>query len=141
MKKVVISSDKAPKATGPFSQAILTAGKYRLELGGQIGLDSKTSKLVEGGLASQTQKTISNIKNVLNELGWTVNNITKTRVFLTKMSDYSELNEIYAEEFVDRPPARVVVAVKELPLGALVEIDCIAEGDEISEEAEIKYSI
>ena len=141
MKKVVISSDKAPKATGPFSQAILTENKYRLELGGQIGLNPQTGKLVEGGVSSQTEQTLKNIEGVLSELGWTLGNITKVRVFLVSMSDYLTMNEVYSKKFKDAPPARVAVAVFELPLGGLVEIDCVAEGDEISKKARVKYNL
>lgn len=128
MKKV-IDTKNAPKATGPFSQGILTDSKQRLELGGQIGLDPKTMKLVEGGLEAETKQAISNIKGVLSEAGWDLSNVTKARVYLTKMSDYAEFNDVYGEEFGKNSPARVVVAVKELPLGASVEIDCTAEGE------------
>ena len=141
MKKVAISSNKAPKAASFFSQGILTANKFRLELSGQIGLDPQTGKLVEGGISSQTEQIFSNIESILSEAGWTLNNVTKTRVFLVTMSDYQEINDVYARKFEDAPPARVAVAVKELPLGATVEIECVAEGNEISEEARAKYNL
>lgn len=141
MKKVAISSNKAPKATSFFSQGVLTANKYRLELSGQIGLDPQTSKLVEGGVGSQTEQTFKNIECVLSELGWTFDNITKTRVFLISMSDCQEMNDVYAKKFGETPPARVAVAVKELPFRAMVEVECVAEGNEISEEARIKYKL
>lgn len=139
MKKVAISSEKAPKAASFFSQGILTANRYKLELSGQIGLDPQTVKLVEGGVSSQTEQIFKNIEGVLFELGWTFDNITKTRVFLVSMSDYQEMNDIYAKKFGEAAPARVAVAVKELPLGAAVEIECVAEGNEISEEGKTKY--
>lgn len=141
MKKVAISSNKAPKAASFFSQGVLTANKYCLELSGQIGLDPQNSKLVEGGVSEQTEQIFRNIDGVLSELGWTFDNITKTRVFLTSMSDYQEMNDVYAKKFEDVPPARVAVAVKELPLGAAVEIECVAEGNEVSKEAQKKYSL
>jgi 2-iminobutanoate/2-iminopropanoate deaminase len=132
MKKIAISSNKAPKAASFFSQGILTTNKYRFELSGQIGMDPKTSKLVEGGVKAETEQIFENIQGILTELGWTFDNITKTRVFLLAMNDYQEMNEVYAKKFGKAPPARVAVAVKELPLGAMVEIECIAEGDKIS---------
>jgi 2-iminobutanoate/2-iminopropanoate deaminase len=141
MKKIVISSENAPKAVGPYSQAILTNSQYKLELSGQIGLDPEEGSLVEGGLATQTKQTLDNIGNVLSELGWDFNNITKVRVFLVSMGDYGEVNEIYSKRFDSNPPARVAVAVKDLPLGALIEIECSAEGDEVSEQAKEKYNI
>lgn len=141
MKKIEISSNKAPKAASFFSQAVLTANEFKLELSGQIGLDPKTGKLVEGGVSSQTEQTFKNIENVLSELGWTFNNITKTRVFLVAMSDYQEMNDVYAKKFGEVPPARVAIAVKELPLGARIEIECVAEGDKFSEAARVKYGL
>jgi len=141
MNKISISSEKAPKATSFFSQAILTSNKFRLELSGQVGLDSITGKLVEGGVGSQTEQIFINIKEILSELGWNFSNITKSRVFLTSMSDYQTMNDVYLQKFNTNPPARVAVAVKELPLGALVEIECSAEGDEISNESKDKYKI
>jgi len=141
MKKVVISSKNTPKAIGPYSQAILSANKYRLELSGQIGLNSQTDKLVEGGVGSQTEQILKNIGSILSELGWTFNNITKSRVFLISMDDYQTVNEVYSKKFEETPPARAAVAVKELPLDALIEIDCVAEGNEISKEARIKYNL
>lgn len=81
MKKVVISSEKTPKATGPFSQAILTSSKYRLELGGQIGLDPETGTLIKGEIKSQTEQTLKNIEGILLELGWSLSNITKSSFF------------------------------------------------------------
>jgi len=141
MKKIVISSEKAPRAASFFSQGILTANKYKLELSGQIGIDPQIGKLVEGGVSSQTEQIFKNIEGILSKLGWTFNNISKTRVFLVAMSDYQEMNNVYAKKFGEAPPARIAVAVKQLPLGALVEIECSAEGDEISEEAKEKYKI
>ena len=141
MNKVAITSNKAPKAASFFSQGILTANKYCFELAGQIGLDPETSKLIEGGVGSQTEQTFKNIESILSELGWTFDNITKTRVFLTSMNDYQEMNDVYSKKFGDIPPARVAVAVKELPLGATVEIECVAGGNEVSKEAQEKYGL
>lgn len=140
MKKA-ISSEKAPKAASFFSQAVLTANKYRLELSGQIGLDPKSGKLVDGGVGSQTKQTFKNIESILSELGWTLDDITKARVYLTSMGDYQKMNDVYAKKFGETPPTRVAVAVKELPLGATVEIDCVAESNDVSEEAKSKYNL
>lgn len=139
MKKTAIVSVKAPKAAKFFSQGVLTSSKFHLELSGQIGLDPGTSKLVTGGVKEQTEQIFKNIESVLAELGWDFGNITKTRVFLVDMNDYPKMNDVYAAKFGDVPPARAAVAVKGLPLGAMVEIECVAESDEISETAQAKY--
>ena len=131
--KNVISSNNAPKATGPFSQAILFDKKYSLELSGQIGIDPKNGTLVEGGITEETKQTLSNIKAILSEVGWDFKNVVKSRIYLTDMKDYSTVNELYAEAFSENPPARIALAVKNLPLGALVEIECSAAGDNIQE--------
>ena len=125
MKKS-ISSKNAPKAADYFSQAVLSDEKQVLELSGQIGLDPKTFKLVEGGVQAQTERAFQNIEAVLAAAGMTLTNVTKVRVYLTSMSDYQEMNDVYAEKFGDTPPARVTLSVKELPMGALVEIECVA---------------
>ena len=130
MKKV-ISSPNAPKATGPFSQAILHDSKYAMELSGQIGIDPKEGKLVGGGIEAETEQILKNIRAVLSEAGWNYTNIVKARIFLADMKDYQIVNAIYARYFPQNPPARVALAVKQLPLGALVEIECTAAGDEI----------
>lgn len=132
MKKI-ISSNNAPKATSFFSQAILTSGKYTLELSGQIGLNPATGQLVEGGVAQQTEQAFKNVSAILSELDWNFDNIIKVRVYLTSMSDYQEMNDVYATKFGDIPPSRAAIAVKELPLGASVEIECTATGERIKE--------
>lgn len=137
MKKTSISSDKAPKAASFFSQAILTANKYNLELSGQIGLDPVSSKLVEGGVAEQTKQAFKNVEAVLSELDWSLDNITKVRIYLTSMDDYKEMNDVYENKFGDTPPARAAIAVKELPLGAAVEIECVATGDDVPDDISI----
>ena len=141
MKKSSVNSAKAPRATGPFSQAILDSSRYRLELSGQVGIDPTQGKLVDGGIIPQTKQTIANIEAVLSEIGWNFENLIKVRIFLTDMNDYQQVNELYAKQFSNQFPARVALAVKALPLGALVEIDCTAAGNEISKEAQEKYGI
>lgn len=133
MTKVAIVSEKAPKAAPFFSQAILSNSKYRIEISGQIGIDPSTSKLVEGGVTAQTERIFANLEGILSEIGWTFDNITKARIFLTSMDDYQAMNEVYATKFGSTPPARLAVAVSALPLGASIEIEFVAEGDNVSE--------
>ena len=130
MKKI-IATTKAPAATPLFSQAILESSKYRLEISGQIGLDGN-NKLVDGGIEAQTKQTLQNVEGILSELGWTLENLTKVRIYLVDMADYAKVNEVYATKFTKNPPARIAIAVRALPLGALIEIECVAAGDEIS---------
>ncbi|MEK6916501.1 MAG: Rid family detoxifying hydrolase [Nanoarchaeota archaeon] len=130
MKKI-IKSKKAPEAKGPYSHAILHDHKYTMELSGQIGINPKTGKLTEG-IVMQTEQTFANINSILEEVGWDTNNLVKVRVLLADMKDYGIVNEVYSTFFPGNFPARVAVAVKELPLGALIEIDCTAAGDKIN---------
>lgn len=116
----------------PFSKAIVQDCKYQMEISGQIGLDDD-GKLVDG-IEAQTKQTFENVKKVLAEIGWDESNLTKVRIFLTNIDDYQKVNEIYSGFFDGAYPTRVAVAVKDLPLGALVEFDCNAVGDKIIEE-------
>jgi 2-iminobutanoate/2-iminopropanoate deaminase len=122
--KKIISTEKAPKAIGPYSQAI------RLEdlvfTAGQVGLNPATMEIVEGGIEAQTRQVLTNLKNVLESAGSGLNFVVKTTVFLQDMSDFARMNAIYAEFFPENPPARSTVAVAALPKGALVEIECVA---------------
>lgn len=122
MKKVIFT-EKAPAAIGPYSQAIEANGMVFMS--GQIPVDPSTGSFVEGGIAEQTTQVFENIKNVLAEAGLTTANIVKTTVFLADMSLFAEMNEGYAKYFDGAFPARSAVAVKGLPKGALVEIECI----------------
>lgn len=130
MKKI-IATTKAPAAKPLFSQAILESSKYHLEISGQIGLDGN-GKLADGGIEAQTKQTLQNVEGILSEIGWTLENITKVRIYLVDMGDCAKVNEVYATKFAKNPPARIAIAVKALPLGALIEIECVAAGDEIS---------
>ncbi|MCK5061500.1 Rid family detoxifying hydrolase [Candidatus Parcubacteria bacterium] len=133
MDKTIISSNNAPKATGPFSQAVLHSSKYNLELSGQIGINPESGSLTEGGITAETEQTLNNIEAVLSEVGWGFENIIKCRIYLAEMKNYAVVNELYAKKFPINPPSRIALAVKDLPLGALVEIECVAAGDEIKE--------
>jgi 2-iminobutanoate/2-iminopropanoate deaminase len=123
MKKVIFS-EQAPAAIGPYSQAIEV--NNLLFLSGQLPADPKTGNLAEGGVKEQTKQVFENIKSVLSAAGLTTDNIVKTTVFLADMSLFAEMNEVYASYFNGNFPARSAFAVKSLPKGALVEIECIA---------------
>ncbi len=115
----------------PFSKAIVHNQKYSMEISGQVGLNSE-GKLLEG-IREQTKQTFQNIKDILEEVGWNFNNLIKVRIFLADMKDYGIVNDIYSTYFENDFPTRVALAIKDLPLGALIEIDCTASGDEIKE--------
>ena len=131
MKKT-ISSENAPKAKGLLSPAILYSSKYTMELSGQIGINPQEGKLVDGGIEAETEQTLKNIRALLSEVGWNFKNIVKVRIFLADMKDYSVVNNICTKYFTEELPTRIALAVKELPLGALVEIECVAVGDEVA---------
>ena len=123
MKKAVFT-DKAPKAIGPYSQAIWS-GDF-LYCSGQVGVDAVTGDVVEGGLKAQTEQALQNIKAVLDSQGLTFANVIKSLVFLTDMANFGDFNEVYGKVFDSDPPARSCVAAAGLPKGALVEIEVIA---------------
>ena len=123
MKKVIFT-EKAPAAIGPYSQAIEANGMVFLS--GQLPVNPATGEFPEGGVAEQTAQSFENIKSILAEVGLTTANIVKTTVFLADMGLFAEMNAVYAKYFDGDFPARSAVAVKALPKGALVEIECIA---------------
>ena len=120
-----INTDKAPAAIGPYSQAI-DSGKGLIFLSGQIPIDPATGAFAEGGIKEQTRQSLLNAQAILNAAGLSLNNVVKTTVFLADMGDFAAMNEVYAQFFAEPFPARSAVAVKALPKGALVEIECIA---------------
>lgn len=122
-KKIVIT-DKAPKAIGPYSQAIRT--ESLVFTAGQIGLDPATMEIVKGGIEAETRQVLTNLKHVLESADSGLNFVVKTLVFLQDMNDFAKMNAIYAEFFPENPPARSTVQVAGLPKGALVEIECVA---------------
>lgn len=124
MNRKAISTDGAPKAIGPYEQAMRVDGL--VFTAGQIPLDPKTGNLVEGGIVPQTRRVLENLKAVLAAGGSSLDRVVKATVFLKNMSDFPAMNEVYAEYFGGSKPARSTVAVTELPRGALVEIDLIA---------------
>lgn len=123
MKKA-IATTQAPAAIGPYSQAIEAGGMVFVS--GQIPVDPATGNFVEGGIKELTFRSLTNIKNILAEAGLTMDNVVKTSVFLADINDFAAMNEVYATFFTGTAPARSAVAVKDLPKGARVEIECIA---------------
>ena len=122
-----ISTDKAPAAIGPYSQAI-NSGAGLVFLSGQLPIDPATGAFPEGGVKEQTRQSILNAKAILEAAGLGLANVVKTTVFLADMGDFAAMNEVYAQFFSCPFPSRSAVAVKTLPKGALVEIECIAAG-------------
>ena len=119
-----ISTTNAPAAIGPYSQAI-KVGEL-VFVSGQLPIDPATGAFAEGGIKELTRQSLTNMKAILEEAGTSMANVVKTTVFLADMNDFAAMNEVYAEFFAAPFPARSAVAVKTLPKGALVEIECIA---------------
>lgn len=124
MSKQVVSTDKAPGAVGPYSQAIVANGM--VFTAGQVPLVPGTKALVEGGIQEQTRQVFANLQAVLEAAGTSLEKAVKTTVFLKDMNDFAAMNEVYATYFTGAPPARSTVQVAKLPLDALVEIEVIA---------------
>jgi 2-iminobutanoate/2-iminopropanoate deaminase len=120
----IISSKKAPKAIGPYSQAI-KAGNT-LYCSGQISINPETSELELADIKQQTGRVLKNLKAVIEEAGFKLSHVVKTTVYLSTITDFGGMNEVYAEFFGNHKPARSTVAVRSLPKGAKVEIDAIA---------------
>ena len=123
MRKKVIYTEKAPKAIGPYSQAIRTDSF--IFTAGQVGLDPSTGELVAGTVEEQTRQALNNLRNVIEAAGSSMDNVVKTTVFLKDMADFPKMNAIYAEFFGENPPARSTVAVVALPKGGLVEVEAV----------------
>ncbi len=124
MSREIISTDAAPRAVGPYSQA-MRAGGF-LFLSGQIALDPRSGQLVGGDIKQQTRRMLENVKALLQAAGSSLNRVVKCTVFLADMNDFGAMNEEYGSFFQEEPPARTTVAASRLPRGALVEIDVIA---------------
>jgi 2-iminobutanoate/2-iminopropanoate deaminase len=119
-----VQTDNAPKAIGPYQQAIKANGF--IYTAGQIPIDPKTGNLVEGDISAQTRQVLENLKAVLEAGGSALDRVVKATVFLKNMADFAAMNEVYAQYLGSAEPARSTVAVAELPRGALVEIDLVA---------------
>ena|SRR5947208_13200535 len=130
MKKIV-STDHAPKAIGPYSQAVIQdmsrPGSRKVAyLSGQIALDPSSGQIVEGDIAAQTERVLENVKAVLEAAGSSLDSVLKTTVYLKDMNDFSKMNEVYGRYFKESPPARSTVQAAKLPRDVMVEIDAIA---------------
>jgi 2-iminobutanoate/2-iminopropanoate deaminase len=124
MDKIVISSDKAPKAIGPYSVAIRVGDL--IFTSGQLGLEPATGSLMPGGIEAETRQALVNISNVLTDAGSGLEQIVKTIVFLKDMAEFSKMNAVYAEFFNVDPPARSTIQAAALPKGGAVEIEAVA---------------
>lgn len=121
----IISTNKAPKAIGPYSQGVVNEGL--LFTSGQIAIDPKSNEFAGGDIASQTRRVMENLGEILKEAGSDFTKVIKTTIFLADMADFGVVNEIYAHYFSELKPARSTVAVKTLPKNALIEIEVIAK--------------
>jgi 2-iminobutanoate/2-iminopropanoate deaminase len=119
-----VSSNEAPAAIGPYSQAIEAAGMVFLS--GQIPLDPVSGEIVRGGIEAETERVLQNIAGVLKAAGCGFDNVVRTTIFLTDLANFAAVNAIYTKYFTGTPPARVTIQVSALPRGAQVEIDAIA---------------
>jgi 2-iminobutanoate/2-iminopropanoate deaminase len=124
MERRVVHTETAPKAIGPYSQAIIANGF--VYTAGQGGLDPATGEVAEGGIAAQTEQTLKNIRSILEAAGTSMANVVKTTVYLHAISDFAQMNEVYKTFFPENPPARTTVGDLDLPLGIQVEIEAIA---------------
>jgi 2-iminobutanoate/2-iminopropanoate deaminase len=122
--KEVISTDRAPAAIGPYSQAVKAAGLVFCS--GQIPLDPATGQMVEGDIEAQTRRVMQNLEAVLAAAGSSFDKVVRATIYLTDLGDFTKVNAIYAERFPKDPPARATVQVSALPKGARVEIDLVA---------------
>lgn len=122
--KETVSTDKAPGAIGPYSQAIKAGGMVFCS--GQIPIDPATGEFVSNAVSEQTEQVLKNLSEVLAAAGTSLDNVVKTTVFLADMNDFVEMNEVYGRFFTDNKPARATVQAARLPRDARVEIDCIA---------------
>jgi 2-iminobutanoate/2-iminopropanoate deaminase len=125
MERTVISTNNAPAAIGPYSQAIKAAGQF-VYLAGQIPLDPESGEIVGETIEEQTDQVLRNIQGILQAAEAKLGNVVKTTVFLNDMTDFAAMNQVYAQYFTDNPPARSAVGGLDLPKGVKVEIECVA---------------
>jgi 2-iminobutanoate/2-iminopropanoate deaminase len=123
MKKVIFT-ENAPKAIGPYSQAIETNGM--LFISGQVPIDPATGKIVEGGIREQTEQVMKNIQSILEAAGYALQDVVKSTCLLSDMDNFASMNEVYGKYYPENSPARAAYGVVRLPLGALIEIETIA---------------
>ncbi len=125
MPHEIVTTDRAPRAIGPYSQAVVAAGGW-IFCSGQIPLDPATGAVVAGGIAEQTRRVLENLRAVLEAAGASLADVVKTTVYLKDLGEFQAMNETYARFFPERPPARATVEVARLPKDVRVEIDCVA---------------
>jgi 2-iminobutanoate/2-iminopropanoate deaminase len=123
-KKIIIKTDRAPKAIGPYSAGVRS--DFFIFTAGQLGIIPETGNIIEGGIENETRQALQNIQYILQEAGSSLNLVVKTTVFMRDMTEFSRMNAIYAEFFTENPPARSTVQVAALPKGGAVEIEAIA---------------
>ncbi|MDP4292159.1 MAG: RidA family protein [Bacteroidota bacterium] len=123
MKKI-ISTERAPKAIGPYSQAV--EANNTLYISGQIPIDPETGKLIEGGIQEQTEQVLKNIGAILEAAGFSFSDVVKSTCLLSDMNNFAAMNEVYGKYYPSNPPARAAFGVVKLPLGSLIEIETIA---------------
>jgi 2-iminobutanoate/2-iminopropanoate deaminase len=123
-EKTIITTEYAPSAIGPYSQA--TTNDEIIFTAGQIAIDPKTGILISGDIEEQTHRIVQNIEQILKEAGVGLDAVMKTTVFMTNLSDFASMNKVYGQYFKDSMPARSTLEVTALPLGAQIEIECIA---------------
>ena len=122
--KRIIATNKAPQAIGPYSQAVEVNGT--LYISGQVPLIPDTMKIAEGGITEQTEQVMRNIEAILKAAGYAFSDVVKSTCLLSDMANFKAMNEVYGKYYAENPPARAAFAVKELPLGVLIEIETIA---------------
>lgn len=122
--KRIIKTNHAPAAIGPYSQAVEVNGT--LYISGQIPLNPETLTVVEGGIQEQTEQVMKNIGAILAEAGYTYSDVVKSTCLLSDIANFKAMNEVYGKFYLENPPARAAFAVKDLPLGVLIEIETIA---------------
>lgn len=122
--KRIISTENAPKAIGPYSQAVEVNGT--LYISGQIPIDPATGKVIEGNITEQTEQVMKNTEAILSAAGYTFKDVVKSTCLLSDMNNFQAMNEVYGKYYTENPPARAAYCVVKLPLGVLVEIETIA---------------
>ncbi len=122
--KRIISTENAPKAVGPYSQAVEANGF--LFISGQIPINPSTAAFVNGGIAEQTEQVMKNIGAILKEAGYDYSHVVKTTCLLSDMNNFADFNQVYARYFTEKMPARATFGVVKLPMGALVEVEVVA---------------
>ena len=123
-KKIIIKTDRAPKAIGPYSAGVRS--DFFIFTAGQLGIIPETGNIIEGGIENETRQALQNIQHILQEAGSSLSLVVKTTVFMRDMAEFRRMNAIYAEFFTENPPARSTVQVAALPKGGAVEIEAIA---------------